>query len=67
VSPESEWTPRKLVLRKGIYEISKDSEGRYHIAVPDGKRENGLTGSDLLDLIAALQGVTGEGKETGDS
>ncbi len=46
---------RVFVLRKGLYTVERDSRGRYHLSLPDGKREEGLSPEDLKDLAGVLR------------
>jgi len=47
----------RVVLRMGIFTVEKDALGRYHLAIPDGKREEGLTADELRDLAKVLRKV----------
>lgn len=55
--------PRKCVLRMGIYTVERDSEGRYHLSLPDGKREEGLNPEDLKNLARILRKLSRMEKE----
>jgi hypothetical protein len=46
-----------VVLRMGIFTVEKDALGRYHVSIPDGKREEGLTADELRDLGKVLRKV----------
>lgn len=54
---------RDFVFRKGIYTVEKDQDGRYHLSLPDGKREEGLSQEDLADLAGVLRKLARMEKE----